>query len=246
MRPDYYKDYYFNELGPAFTRYVETFDSRSGGTVALYNAAMEAAGKLFHLREAINESTGIERSRKDIGDLCWSYQLIGDVFNSSKHVKINRGDRLINGRKDVHTIVCCSIVPYENNPSDWYFYSDFRVIVHPIKSDPIDLLKLAAEVLRFWGWYLYKENLLEQVLQYEYKGDEPLSPELATQKIDVHLVDNKPEGVGEMTMVYRLWDLEKKDWVPFTGQVALEKDGVPIQPAHVSRPPKSARKRWGL
>lgn len=201
-----YKEYYYEGLVTAFTDYVNALNAVKGGNLNLKGPAMQAANMLYHFREQLPAIDGETLTADAFGKLCSSYNLVRDVFNSTKHKTLNRKDKLIIDSDSIKEVLLTSIVPDGNNDGPRYHYSEFRIVIFRIKLGPVDFLQECTILLNFWADYLTKNKLLDYVYTYQYTGDVPIKKDIAEAMKAPEIETANPANMTNFLLVSRTFN----------------------------------------
>ncbi|GAB3882851.1 hypothetical protein [Spirosoma agri] len=175
-------DYYYQAVKPNFEEYFELSKTiNEVGGNQLPDAAMKSAGSLFHFRDHLLSLYGDSFSRKYVASLCSDFDIVGDVYNSTKHKEISRKERLIQGST---SILKGFFVSRFKDEMGIYQVHRPAVLIKPLKGKEFDFLKPVTNVYNFWTKFMYDKGLLEKVDYYTFEGDSPVSRQSVPKSLD--------------------------------------------------------------
>lgn len=177
---------FFEGVVPAYEQYVELSKKKDNKKFVLAGAAILAADMLFHYREALIPLLPHRALTRTEVSKFYDYDLIGDVFNATKHGTLTqkKGEILIANRKDIEEIIVNTHFPFEGEttyPRKFYGVMQTRVLVYPTKGGVRDLLEVATNVINYWADFLVKEGLTDKHINFRYEGDDILSHQQALE-----------------------------------------------------------------
>lgn len=171
---------FFEGVVPAYEQYIKLSKKKDNNKFILMGAAILAADMLFHYREALIPLYPPKALTRAEVSKFYDYDLIGDVFNATKHDTLTqkRGEILISNRKAIEETIVCTYFPFEGEttyPREFYGVKQTRILVYPTRGGVRDLLEIATNVINYWADFLVKEGLTDKHINFRYEGDDILS-----------------------------------------------------------------------
>ena len=171
--------HFLEEVVPAYERYVELSNRKELKKFELMGAAILAAGLLFHYREAIKPLLPHKKLTRNEVSKFYDYDLLGDVFNASKHGTLTQKGReaLVSGKNAIEQTIVNTYFPFdgEETPRNFYGVMQYRILIYPNKGGVRDLLEVETNVINYWSDFLIKEGLTDKRFTFRYAGDDVLS-----------------------------------------------------------------------
>jgi hypothetical protein len=162
-------DAFHEGVVPAFLAYLEA-SMQNGANFKLKGPAIQAAHLLYHYRERVeplfNEGTF---KPKIVGNTIKDYELLGNVFNLTKHRPDRSGGKLISDSSKIKEMMVVNMFPSEQGP---YMYAQQRIMVFPNIGRERDLLDICINVINGWTNFLIANKIIETGTFYRYSGDD--------------------------------------------------------------------------
>jgi hypothetical protein len=215
---------FFDEIIPAYEYYIELSNKKDNKKFMLQSAALQVANLLFHYRESIQTVLPSKKlTGNDITPDCPDYNVIGRVFDKSKHHTLRNPGNLVNDESAIEETIVSTYYPRivdGQYSQEWYGVMQARVMINFTDRESRDLLEIATNVINYWADFLDSNNLAPKHLHkhYHYQGNDFLTPEEADQ-LGMGLPIHPSElGGARIIMIGRFYRLQENKWyrLPFT------------------------------
>jgi hypothetical protein len=204
------KNFYYERVIPQLERYISKSSTADVGDPSFRDIAIECAGSLFHLRDHLVSIFGDKFTRYHVANLCPSYDLIGDIYNASKHAYLNRKGRLID---DYTSVLDGAFVSRFKDEHGVYSKNQTVVFVTPKGEPAIDVLKLCIEVYNFWTGLLRDRGLITDPEFMRYPGDDWHPRDLLTDSVSFDVKVHEKICHRDIKVVVRAYDNSSKTFV---------------------------------
>lgn len=209
---------FYEGVIPAYEAYNRASKEIKGGAHLIKGAAIQAANVLFHYREALVPLFPKDKfTRKEVAKLSSEFDLLGDVFNSTKHKELIRSGKLIEDSSSVYESVVCSILI--NDQQKHRIWSQWWILVKTIEGEERDLLEISTNVINFWVDLLYDHKMINSKPFFRYENNDPSTFPIYSDDDPFELINTIP-GRGITVNIRN----KKRD--PVTGKVMLANDFV--------------------
>lgn len=94
------KSYFVENILMLLKEYLKIKKSLKFATSNDLRTAINLSSALFHFREHFPSES--KKSRREIGDNCSDYNLLGDVVNASKHKTIDNNNPIVSDAKNIY------------------------------------------------------------------------------------------------------------------------------------------------
>ena len=145
------------------------------------------------------------------------YCLIVDVFDASKHVKLDQSqkrkkrERLIVSRSQIEETIVNTHFPVDGEtvyPRRFYGVMQLRILIYPtkMKGRMRDLLEVATNVVNFWADFPLTKRLTTNRLNATYEGDDFINQEEALEITNSHTIDVRADGGSKWVTIARYYE----------------------------------------
>lgn len=220
------RDFFVQNVLANFKDYIKASEKLSAGRKTDLRLALNAATSLYHLREHMPPDYA--KTRKELGEICPDYDLLGDIVNSFKHRNITKGR---NPKVTSATSLQEYAVITEYKDDEGPFHTAYKeIFVKTVDGDEKRLSEIIINIFNMWAHELNDLGIID-VPKY-VKAELPITRISAdgTAKLDLEIVAG--EDFSQQIMIQR-YDYENKRIVPvdltgheFTGNIYKPSDEI--------------------
>lgn len=205
---------FFEEVVPAYENFVGVSKKKDNKKFVLMGAAMQAADRLFHFREALVPVLPHKNLTRSEMNKFYDYDLLGDVFNAHKHghldPKRKKGEVLLAKREDIEETLVSTYFLKDGEPTtprNFFGVVQNRILVYPKKGGVRDFLEVATNVINCWSDFLITEGLTDKFIKFRYEGDDILTQEQAAEiGVNSNPIPVRVDGSVRWAMIARYYE----------------------------------------
>lgn len=220
------RDFFVQNVLANFKDYIEGTEKLSAGRKTDLRLALNAATSLYHLREHM--PSDYAKTRRELGEICPDYDLLGDIVNSFKHRNITKGR---NPKVTSATSLQEYAVVTEYIDDEGPFHTAYKeIFVKTVDGDEKRLSEIIINIFNMWTHELNELGIID-VPEY-VKTELPITRTNAdgSAKLDLEIVAG--EDFDQQILIQR-YDYENKRIVPvdltgheFTGNIYKPSDEI--------------------